>query len=321
VEPADTSILSPHSKILITGVAGLVGQNLALLLRERGYRHVVGIDKHAYNLEVFRSQNPGYKAVHADLARRGDWETNFADVECLIQLHAQITGKDADVFVRNNVTATENVLAAAKSYGIRYVVHVSSSVVNSVANDDYTRTKIAQENLVKESGFGFSILRPTLMFGWFDPKHLGWLARFMKTVPIFPIPGDGKFMRQPLYNRDFCRAVAWCMEHQPNGMTYDIVGSEEVDYIDIIRTIREVQRARTALVHIPYGLFHRLLRLYSLFSRQPPFTADQLEALAAGDRFTGVDFQKTFGFRPTPFLNAIRETFTDSRYSGIVLKR
>ena len=23
------------------------------------------------------------------------------------------------------------------------------------------------------------MLRPTLMFGWFDQKHLGWLSRFM----------------------------------------------------------------------------------------------------------------------------------------------
>ena len=41
------------------------------------------------------------------------------------------------------------------------------------------------------------------MFGWFDRKHLGWLARFMCRVPVFPIPGSGEYLRQPLYVGDF----------------------------------------------------------------------------------------------------------------------
>ncbi len=73
-----------------------------------------------------------------------------------------------------------------------------------MAVDDYTETKKAQEALVSASGIKQVILRPTLMFGWFDRKHVGWLARFMQKVPVFPIPGNGKFLRQPLYAGDFC---------------------------------------------------------------------------------------------------------------------
>src|SRR3546814_4955123 len=72
---------------------------------------------------------------------------------------------------------------------VPYLVHVSSSVVNSQAVDFYTESKKAQEKLVVEAGIPHATLRPTLMFGWFDRKHLGWLARFMKRVPVFPIPG------------------------------------------------------------------------------------------------------------------------------------
>ncbi|MBE7942891.1 NAD(P)-dependent oxidoreductase, partial [Ramlibacter aquaticus] len=38
---------------------------------------------------------------------------------------------------------------------------------------------------------------------------------------MFPIPGHGRYMRQPLYNRDFCRAIEWCLRHQPKGAIYD----------------------------------------------------------------------------------------------------
>ncbi|MBE7942892.1 NAD(P)-dependent oxidoreductase, partial [Ramlibacter aquaticus] len=82
-------------------------------------------------------------------------------------------------------------------------------------------TKKTQEEHFLASGVAGCVLRPTLMYGWFDPKHFGWLARFMEKVPVFPIPGHGRYMRQPLYNRDFCRAIEWCLRHQPKGAIYD----------------------------------------------------------------------------------------------------
>ncbi|UTA54184.1 NAD-dependent epimerase/dehydratase family protein [Lysobacter soli] len=308
-------------KIVLTGAAGLVGQNLIVELKQQGYANLVAIDKHAYNLEILRKLHPDVETILADLAEPGSWEEAFAGAKVVVQLHAQITGKTRDLFDRNNIDATNLVLAAFKRHNVPYLVHISSSVVNSVATDDYTETKKLQEALVVESGVRHCVLRPTLMFGWFDPKHLGWLSRFMAKTPVFPIPGDGKFMRQPLYERDFCRCIAKCIEREPNGDVYDIVGDTRVDYVDIIRTIKRVKKLHTLIVHIPIGFFAFLLRTYALFSKKPPFTADQLKALSAGDDFKGVDTRAEFGVVQTPFVDAIRESYCDPRYSSIVLKR
>lgn len=314
-------MIAKDAKIVLTGAAGLVGQNLVVELKAQGYTRLVAIDKHQYNLDILRRLHPDVHAIHADVAEHGDWENTFEGAACVVQLHAQITGKDSPVFIRNNIDATRVVLAAAKRCTVPYLVHISSSVVNSVADDDYTNTKKAQEKLVVESGMKYCVLRPTLMFGWFDPKHLGWLSRFMAKTPIFPIPGDGKYMRQPLYERDFCRCIAKCIEMQPDGAVYDICGDTRIDYVDIIRTIKRVKGLHTWIVHIPYSLFYFLLKIYALFSGKPPFTADQLKALSAGDEFHGVDTQKTFGVLQTPFEDAVRESYCDPQYSGIVLRR
>ncbi|MBO9768126.1 MULTISPECIES: NAD-dependent epimerase/dehydratase family protein [Xanthomonas] len=308
-------------KIVLTGAAGLVGQNLIVEMKQQGYTQLVAIDKHEHNLEILRKLHPDVKTILADLAEPGVWSEAFAGARLIVQLHAQITGKFRTLFDRNNLQATENVLKACVDHQIPYMVHISSSVVNSVATDDYTETKKLQEALVRNSGIPHCVLRPTLMFGWFDPKHLGWLSRFMARTPVFPIPGDGKFMRQPLYERDFCRCIVQCIEREPAGDIYDIVGATRVDYVDIIRTIKRAKQLRTVIVHIPIGFFAFLLRVYSLFSSKPPFTADQLKALSAGDDFKGVDTQAIFGVTQTPFEEAIRESYCDPRYSHIVLKR
>jgi nucleoside-diphosphate-sugar epimerase len=307
--------------IIVTGAAGLVGQNLVLMLQELGYKDIVAIDKHAGNLDVLRTLVPDARTVVADLAEPGDWERLFDADAVVVVLHAQITGKRPDAFERNNIAATERLLAAVRAGGARFLVHVSSSVVNSIADDDYTRTKRGQEALVRASGIPGCVLRPTLMFGWFDPKHLGWLARFMEKTPVFPIPGHGRYMRQPLYIRDFCRALAWAIEHRPAGAVYDVVGAQRIDYIDMIRLIKKVKGLRTWIVPIPFALFRGLLKTYALFSRQPPFTADQLEALAAGDDFQGVETEAAFGFRQTPFEAAIRESYCHPRYSRVLVER
>jgi len=310
-----------HSKIVITGAAGLVGQNLLVELKSQGFTQLVAIDKHAYNMGILRELHPDVATIEADVAVPGAWEEAFAGAACVVQLHAQITSKFPEEFVRNNIDATRVVLAAIKRHEVPYLVHISSSVVVSVSNDDYTNTKKAQEKLVVESGIRHCVLRPTLMFGWFDPKHFGWLSRFMAKTPVFPIPGDGRYMRQPLYERDFCRCIADCIVRERNGEVYDVVGDTRIDYVDIIHTIKRAKGLKTFILHIPYGLFGFLLRVYALFSGKPPFTESQLKALSAGDDFKGVDTEAVFGVKQTPFADAVRESYCDPRYSSVVLRR
>lgn len=306
-------------KIILPGGAGLVGQNLIVRSKARGHREIVVLDKHEANLAILRRLHPDVVAEQADLAQPGDWERHFAGAASVVMLHAQIGAKDSAPFYRNNVDATVNVLAAMKKHRVPHLVHVSSSVVESVADDDYTRSKREQEELVLASGIPSIVLRPTLMFGWFDRKHLGWLSRFMRRVPVFPIPGHGRYMRQPLYVGDFCNIILRCIETRASGEVLNISGVERIDYVDIIRAIREATGARSLIVHIPYRLFDVLLRTWAIFDPDPPFTTDQLAALTAGDEFEVIDWPERFAVTPTRFRDAVRETFQDPVYSSIEL--
>jgi nucleoside-diphosphate-sugar epimerase len=307
-------------KIVISGAAGLVGQNLIPRLQAQGLSNLVAIDKHPANTKVLARLHPGLTVIEADLGRPGPWEEEFAGAHTLVLNHAQIGALDEQPFIDNNVTATANVLAAAKRYGVSYVVHISSSVVNSQARDFYTETKRSQEEMVVASGLSVCVLRPTLMFGWFDRKHLGWLARFMQRTPIFPVPGDGRFLRQPLYVGDFCAVIASCIAAPRAGQALNISGMEKIDYIDLMRAVKQATKARAAIVRIPYWSFWALLKVYALVDRNPPFTVEQLEALVTPDVFEIIDWPAIFGVRATPLADALRETFQDPTYSNVVLE-
>ena len=307
-------------KIVLPGGAGLVGQNLVARLKAQGFSQVVVLDKHRENLAILRAVQPDVICEYADLAEPGDWQHHISSADVVVMLQAQIGGMYYEDFERNNIQSTRLILETIKSAPVQpALIHISSSVVESVADDFYSRSKRIQEQLVLESSISCPILRPTLMFGWFDRKHLGWLSRFMQKVPVFPIPGHGRYMRQPLYVGDFCDIIISCIHNPQIGGTYNISGHEKIDYIDMIKAIREIIGARTAVVRIPYRLFQFLLWIWALFDRNPPFTTQQLAALVAKDEFEVIDWPGIFNVRSTSFREALQQTFHDPRYSDVVL--
>ncbi|TDL90433.1 NAD-dependent epimerase/dehydratase family protein [Meridianimarinicoccus aquatilis] len=307
-------------KIVLTGAAGLIGQNLTVLMKDRSDIEVLAIDKHPENCAIYRELHPEVKLIEADLAVPGEWAKSFDGADLLILNHAQIGALTEEPFVANNVTATEHVLDAAEKAGIQKIIHISSSVVNSIADDFYTRSKTAQEKMVLARGIPTVVLRPTLMFGLFDRKHLGWLARFMQRKPVFPVPGSGEYIRQPLFARDFCNVIMSCVDNFRPGQIFDISGQEKITYIDLVTALKEACGAKAKIIRIPYVVFWWLLRIYAILDKNPPFTTRQLEALVIPEEFEIIDWPGIFNVPSTTTADALHQTYNDPKYSSVTLE-
>lgn len=301
------------TRILITGTAGLVGQNLVPILVERAFP-VTGLDKNRNNLELLRGLNPAAEVHVADLSEEGAWMDLFAGVHTVVDLKAQITAPGTERFQRNNVATQRNVLKACESHGVAHIIHLSSSVVISVAKDAYTESKREAEELVRGGPVPYTILRPPLLYGCFDAKHLGWLTRLLERSPLFPLPGSGRYMRQPLFVLDLCGVVVRCIERGPSLRAHNIIGHERIDFVDIIRTIAREKRLKRAILPIPIPLFAAALRTAAFLTRRPPFTKEQLDALTAGDDFPVEPWAEEFGVPYTPLTDALRQMYASPRY-------
>jgi nucleoside-diphosphate-sugar epimerase len=306
------------SRVFVAGGAGLVGQNIIPRLIDRGFE-VAAVDKNAANAGALAELNPKARVLVADMAEPGPWQAELAASDVLVMLQAQIGGLDPALFERNNITSTRRALEAAADGSCGYVVHVSSSVVNSAAVDLYTESKKAQEAMLADCETPHIVLRPTLMFGWFDRKHLGWLRRFMDRSPIFPIPGSGRWLRQPLYAGDFAAILTGAIGGRLTG-AYNISGLQKIDYVDLIKAIKRATKSRSAIVFIPVPVFAALLSAYALFDRNPPFTVAQLKALLTPDVFEVIDWPGIFGVTATPLEQALAETFLDPRFGRVTLE-
>jgi nucleoside-diphosphate-sugar epimerase len=139
----------------------------------------------------------------------------------------------------------------------------------------------------------------------------------MQKLPVFPIPGSGRFIRQPLFVGDFCSLILRCLEDPSIHGTYDITGLEKISYLSLMRHLRSAVGSRSWIIHLPIPLFALLLQLWALISRQPAFTRSQLNALTAGDEFAVIDWPSLFTVSPTPLAEALRITYQDPRFSAL----
>lgn len=304
-------------KIVITGAAGLVGMNLMSEMHDNGFsknNDITVIDKNSNNIKLAKRLYPEFKFAVSDISVPGSWEKHFKNSDIVIQLQAQISSAYADPYIRNNIDSVNNVIEVCKKYGIKHLIHASSSQALSIAKDHYTYTKRAGENAVHISGVPHTIFRPTLMYGCFDIKHLGYITSIMEKSPILPIPGSGKYTRQPLYVKDFCKIILQSIKEGPDNEIHDIIGKEKIYFIDIMREIRKKKRITRLFVNIPIPIFIRLLNLYAFIFRKRPFVPDQLRAMIIGDVFKSDDWEKKFGIKYTKLTDALSEIYNSPYY-------
>jgi UDP-glucose 4-epimerase len=117
------------NKIIISGVAGFIGSNLAGRLLSEDYR-VIGIDNLAYGL---RENVPEGVDFHCGDIREKKIFPLFKDVDTVFHLAAKNCIADCQMdpveTAEINVSGTVNVFEAARRAGVRKIVYAESSAI------------------------------------------------------------------------------------------------------------------------------------------------------------------------------------------------
>lgn len=137
-------------KVLITGIKGMIGSNLALILKQDGY-DVVGIDcddLHKGNDEILQKIRLhrwkkliecGVDVFNCDITKKINVD-KFKDIDLIIHLAAKAnisaSMKDPSGFLLNNVNATVNIFELARELNIKVVYASSSSVYGNSENKE-----------------------------------------------------------------------------------------------------------------------------------------------------------------------------------------
>jgi UDP-N-acetylglucosamine/UDP-N-acetyl-alpha-D-glucosaminouronate 4-epimerase len=265
--------------LLITGIAGFIGSNLAQAALRSGFK-VRGVDDFSTgseeNLAPFRDQIQFFRGSITDpvVLQRA-----CAGVDC-IHHHAAVVSvpKSMENPIRNdavNVSGTLNVLVAARDAGVRRVVFASSSSVygepvrfpisEAAAVDPlspYAVSKAAGELYMRMFGHSFGVETVCLRyFNVFGPKqdpssgYSGVLARFTMQMlnGLQPtIFGDGEQTRDFTYVEDVARAnlLACCAPTEiVNQRTFNVATGRSVSLNQIYSVLGQITGYPRAAVY------------------------------------------------------------------------
>ena len=169
---------------------------------------------------------------------------------------------------------------AARSAGIRRIVHISITNASVDSPLPYFRGKALVERAVRESGLSYAILRPAIIFGREDIllNNIAWMLR---KFPIHPIAGTGKYGVQPVFVEDLAE-LAVNLGRGDDNMELDAVGPEVFGYEELVRLIALKTGSPARLMHVPPALVMLGSVTIGLLVRDVVLTREEVDGLTAG---------------------------------------
>ena len=261
--------------VLVTGCAGFIGSNFVHTWLEGSKEPIVNVDKLTYagNLSNLESVlgDACHIFVQGDIGDRALLDKLLAlhhpraIINFAAESHVDRSIHSPIEFLQTNVMGTFHLLEAARDYWTQQgrpesfrFLHISTDeVFGSLApnepgfaethvyepNSPYSASKASADHLVRAWHHTYDLpVLTTNCSNNYGPYHFP-----EKLIPLvihnalsgkpLPIYGDGQQIRDWLYVRDHCLAIACVLDKGVVGETYNVGGNNEKTNLEVVQTI------------------------------------------------------------------------------------
>ncbi len=227
--------------VLISGVNGFIGHNLAKSLKETGWK-IIGVDieeKENKHLDVFYRRR-----LLESLEDVFDRERLGAFIHCAYHM-----GKDE---FKINVEGTKLWAEEARQKAVPLQIFLSSISAHEDANSVYGKLKYETEKYFLH--IHQVVLRLGMVIG--NGGFFGRIVQTVKRWPILPLIGRGRFLVYFLGIEDICKAVRYFIDKQdilPKGVIWNIFQPKPTTLRGMMQTIKKEYGLRRFFLPVPYG--------------------------------------------------------------------
>ncbi len=196
-------------KIVVIGGSGLIGSKLVTKLREHGHEAIAASPESGVNTLT----GEGLAQV-------------LEGASVVVDVSNSPSFEDAAV-MHFFTTSTRNLLKNEAAAGVKH--HVALSVVGTerLPDSGYFRAKVAQENLIRESGIPFSLVHATQFFEFI--KSIAAAATDGNTVRLPPV------LIQPMAADDVAKAVGKISVGEPVNGVVEVAGPERFRLDELVQ--------------------------------------------------------------------------------------
>ncbi|MBY0512286.1 MAG: dTDP-glucose 4,6-dehydratase [Gemmataceae bacterium] len=269
------------STLLVTGGCGFIGSNFVRhLLATDPATTVVNFDGLTYagNLANLTdvATHPRYTFIKGDITDREQvraaMQLGVTDViHFAAESHVDRSIQDSGPFVRTNVIGTQILLDAAREFGVKKYVQVSTDEVYGSLGDTgffteetplhpnspYSASKAGADLLVQayQHTFGLPavITRCSNNYGPYQfPEKLIplFVTNLLNDEPV-PVYGDGQQVRDWIHVLDHCRGVEAAWRKGTPGEVYNFGGRTEKTNLDLTHLLLDLlEKPRTLIRYV-----------------------------------------------------------------------
>jgi uncharacterized protein YbjT (DUF2867 family) len=285
--------------ILVTGATGFIGRHLVKHLLDLGLP-----------VRCLLPESRAKRLPWTNLERMPDIVIgNLLDEESLYQAvtgvhsiihleNAQWWGRERNL-ERIELAGTRNLVTVARSARVGRIITLSH--LGASASSAYTlhRIKGQLEDIIRNSGLAYTILRSGIVFGE-DDAFINHIAMMFVSNPfLYLMPGEGEVALHPIYIDDIVECLARSLESlDAVDANLEVGGPEYITYEDLLYTVMRVTGMYRLIIAIPPYLMRFMTRVYSFFFPRSLTTPQWLDILATNRTTQLGNVYNYFGFRP-----------------------
>jgi NADH dehydrogenase len=268
-------------KIAITGGTGFIGGYLARDLVERGHEVVL-------IARGFEKPDPGLRTLeHATFVEGSVIDTEmlgvaFSGCDAIADCAGTSREDGHQTYRQVHVDGARSVVAAARQAGVPKLVLVSFLRVRPGIRSTYHTTKWEGEEIVRQSGLAYTVVKAGLVYGPGD-HLLNRLGGLFRRMPVFATVGLRERTVRPIAVEDLVDVLRVAvLEDRLAGQTVAVVGPEELPMSAVAKRVAMAMGKSIVVLPFPVAA-QRLLGWFSeRFMPEPLVSASQIEMLADG---------------------------------------
>lgn len=243
-------------KIAITGGTGFLGGHLADRLRKSGHNPILVARSERRKLPTGEPNGMPLHAVGLD--DPAALAAAFTGCEAVAHCAGINREIGSQTYRRVHVEGTQNVVEAARAAGVKRIALISFLRARPDCGSGYHESKWAAEEIVRQSGLPFTILKPGVIYGKGD-HMIDHLTRAFLTFPVFGLVGFRDTLVRPVAVQDVARILeAALTAGRLDRKTVSVLGPEVMTLREAVERVAEVVGKRPRMIRLPLT-FHYLL--------------------------------------------------------------
>lgn len=216
------------------------------------------------------------------------------------------------------IWATAERFPLLERHGAQRIVALSStSIFTKAASPNGPDAKLARDLLAGEDllqrravarGVGWTILRPTLIYGNGADKNVSEIARIISRFGFFPLFGEAKGLRQPVHAADVASACIDALQvPAASNKAYNISGGETLSYRAMAERIFHTLGRPVVTPRVPLVVFEMAVAIANRLLPGKNWSSAMAARMNLDMAFDHSEATRDFGFSPRPFAISVAD--------------